>query len=683
VRIVDDGTGSNNVAQLTEGSDASIHRSLDLPFDAGALKFDYQFTRLGNGDVLEAVIGDDVLWSYNGTDYPGGSCNWSGPIDISAYAGSTVDLELRLKSGGSPDCQVWLDNIRVLAGQAVPLRSGRKAAFRDGNGEEVTVLLMGPGVGEVYLPPNGTGDAIAIALFGTKATSSLTISTSELGSRTAIGHVLVGGALASLTARTTDLMGGLDVTEGLGSLTLGGMSGGTIRIGGTAATKTAVTLKFGVVAETSVVSDMPIGSLTAIQWRETDGAPNTITAPRLGTLAIKGNKTHAGDFAANLNLTGLGVTGTTKTLSTATINGSVPGTTWNLTGPVGTVTVSGTVGEAAAPWQLTGPSTVGTLTLGDVANAQVTVSGGLGAVKAIRWLAGSIQATKAASITTTGAATAKPPVAGDFAANVTLSGVGVTGTAKALGGATIKGNVAPSTWDITGPVGALAVSGTVGAAGEAWVLKNSSTVASLTLGDVIDAEVQGAAAIGAVKAVRWQAGSINARTVASIATTGLKGKTPLDTLSGDFAAGVTLAGVPPVAGKKQPMTLGSMTVAGWLTDMTLGFTGPLGQLTMGGMRNADILAADPADATMSIAGLTIKGATGAAGEKWFINANVLANKLAAVAVAKVQTDNSANNPPAFGIKAHTIAAYTCDKMKHVAVGNLLDSDGDYTVELLP
>lgn len=128
------------------------------------------------------------------------------------------------------------------------------------------------------------------------------------------------------------------------------------------------------------------------------------------------------------------------------------------------------------------------------------------------------------------------------------------------------------------------------------------------------------------------------------------------------------------------MTLGSMTVAGWLADMTLGFTGPLGPLTMGGMRNADILVANAADASMSIAGLTIKGA---AGEKWFVNSNVLANKLAAVTMNKVETDNSASNPAAFGIKAHTITSYTCDKTKHVAVGNVLDSEGDYTVELLP
>ena len=83
---------------------------------------------------------------------------------------------------------------------------------------------------------------------------------------------------------------------------------------------------------------------------------------------------------------------------------------------------------------------------------------------------------------------------------------------------------------------------------------------------------------------------------------------------------------------------------------------------------------------MAIAGLAIKGA---AGDKWFINSNVLANKLAAVTMNKVQTDNSANNPAAFGIRAHTITSYTCDKTKQVAVGNVVDSEGDYTVELLP
>jgi RHS repeat-associated protein len=585
-----------------------------------------------------------------------------------------------------------------------------KWSFTDEDGTPVTVSWTGKGTVTIERwrdPANGRGNIRAITIDGSDAASGLTIATTGRNVDTAVEGITVHGPMGTIAAATTDLLGLLEVQGTLLKATFDEATGATIRIGGTPTSKPA-TLVFDQVKDTGLVSAMPLASLTAAEWLDTDGVLQEIRAPWIGTLSIAGKTTVtpkiAGDFAANLTLSGNGVAAKAKTLGAATVKGGVAPCTWDITGTVGAIKVAGMVGAGGQPWILKNAAGVASLTLGDVVDADVSAAL-VGAVKAIRWLDGSVTADRVTSIATTGMAATKmmPAFPGDFGADVTLSGAGVTGTAKTLGGATIKGSVAPSTWDITGPVGAVAVTGNVapglwdlkgpagaikitgaaGAAGQPWVLKNSSTVASLTLGDVIDAEVQGAAAIGAVKAVRWQAGVLQAKTVASIATTGLKGKTPLDTLSGDFKAGVTLAGVVPVAGKKQPMTLGSMTVAGWLADMTLGFTGPLGKLTMGGMRNADILAADPADATMSIAGLTIKGATGAPADKWFINSNVLANKLAAVAVIKVQADNSANNPAAFGIKARTITSYTCDKMKHVAVGNLLDSHGDYTVELLP
>jgi hypothetical protein len=571
--------------------------------------------------------------------------------------------------------------------QAVLDSKNKKWSFIDEDGTPVAVSWTGKGTAAVERwknPANARGNIRAITVDGSDAASGLTIATTGQKVDTAVETILVHGPMGTIAAATTDLLGLMEVQGTLVKATFDEAVGAAVQIGGTATSKPA-TLVFDQVKDTGIVSAMPLASLTATEWRDTDGVLQEIRAPWIGTLSIAGKATAApkiaGDFAANLTLSGNGVAAKAKTLGVATVKGGVAPSTWDITGAVGAIKISAGAGMFMQPWVLKNAAGIASLTLGDVADAEVG-AGVIGAIKAIRWFSGSITANRLTSIATTGMAAAKmmPAFPGNFGADVTLSGIGVTGTAKALGGATIKGNVTPSTWDITGPVGAVAVSGTVGAAGEAWVLKNSSTVASLTLGDVMDAEVRGAAAIGAVKAVRWQAGSINARTVASIATTGVAATKITPAISGDFKADVTLTGVAPVAGKKQPMTLGSMTAAGWLADMTLGFTGPLGPLTMGGMRNADILAANAADATMSIAGLTIKGATG---DKWFINSNVLANKLATVVVSKVETDNSANNPAAFGIKAHTITSYTCDKTKHVAVGNVLDSEGDYTVELLP
>jgi hypothetical protein len=95
-----------------------------------------------------------------------------------------------------------------------------------------------------------------------------------------------------------------------------------------------------------------------------------------------------------------------------------------VTGKVGTVTIAGAVGADGRPWELKNATSVGSLTLGDVTNAVVTVAGDMGAVKAIRWLDGSIQAARVASITTSGVGGmhTKPAVSGDFRGDVTLTG---------------------------------------------------------------------------------------------------------------------------------------------------------------------------------------------------------------------------------------------------------------------
>jgi len=386
----------------------------------------------------------------------------------------------------------------------------------------------------------------------------------------------------------------------------------------------------------------------------------------------------AGDLAANLTLTGLGVTGTVKaTLATATIKGSVPGATWNLTGPVGAITINGAVGEAAASWQLAGPLTVGTLTLGDVTNAEVTAAGGLGAVKAIRWLDGAIQATKAASIATTGLKTAKPPVAGDFAADLTLTGVGLTSKDKTLGSAAIAGRVGAATWDLTGVVGTLTIAGTVGTVAQPWHLSHPTSLDGLTLGDVTSAVVTVTSDTGAVKAVRSLDGSITAAKIASITTTGIAGTKTVAAVLGDFAADVTVTG----GGLKQ--VLGTLTVAGWLDGAVIGSAGPIGTVTVGGMHDSRLTAGDMTTACTSIAGLAVKGLKGE--PLAFINSNVSAWALGMIGLKCVQPNNTGHTPAAFGIKGHTVTGYTRDGKKYPSKGLpglVIDHAGDYSVELV-
>jgi hypothetical protein len=314
--------------------------------------------------------------------------------------------------------------VSISVGYRQAFTSGHAFGFVDDNGIAVKVLLSGPGSAEAWFPNVGQANLGRIVLTATTTTSTLSITPVKYGTKTTVGAIDVKGSLGSLTATAVTLQGDLGISGTLGRLTLDSLTGGTIHIGGLPTARTGPTLTFSQVVDGSVVSTMPIGSITAKRWLDGDGAPDTITAPRLGTLSITGDALHkvAGDFAAGLVLSGLGETTYTKTLTTATIKGSAAPALWDVSGKVGAVRVGGSVGAAGQPWQLLHATALASLNLGQVADAQVTVGGTIGTIRAKFWTDGAIQATKITSITTTGIAKTLTTLAvsGDFGANVTL-----------------------------------------------------------------------------------------------------------------------------------------------------------------------------------------------------------------------------------------------------------------------
>jgi hypothetical protein len=428
-----------------------------------------------------------------------------------------------------------------------------------------------------------------------------------------------------------------------------------------------------------------------VRWQAGSIYGNMLTS--IATTGAAATKTAAaipGDFAADLTLTGFGVPAKGKTLGGAAIKGNVSGSTWDVTGVTGSLALSGTVGAAGQPWVLKNATNVASLTLGDVAEADVTANV-LGAIKAVRWQAGSIYGNMLTSIATTGAAATKTAAAipGDFAADLTLTGFGVPAKGKTLGGAAIKGNVGASIWDLTGPVGTLAITGTVGTVAGPWQLIHPTNLGGLTLGDVTNAVVSITGDGGAIKAKRWQDGSIQAAKITSIAATGVAGTKTVQAIPGDFGADVTLTGVAPVAGKKQPMTLGSMTVAGWLDGSTISSAGALGTLTVGGLRSSTITAGDlgvtPAT-RMALGSLTVKGIVGET--DLLLGSSISAWNLGTVTLRDV---NMSNGGTAFGVKGHTLASYTRYAGKVVAkkatkltgpLQDAVEADTDFSVAVV-
>jgi len=446
-------------------------------------------------------------------------------------------------------------SISGLGLRTVDFDSKGKAAYFDHNHVRVAMALTGGGSGTLFFgSPDADADAYRLEISpSSKGTSALTITTSAtkpLVSETTLGTLVVhSGSMKSITARTTHLVGeGIRCDDGtVGSIKVGDLRAGAgMILPGTALTA-GVTIQAGAISGTSeIASGSGVKSLSVLRW-------------------------------------------------------------------VG--------GGLAAPW------------LGSLA------------------------------------------AAGDFGADLTLSGVGVAAKAKTLGAATVKGAVTHGTWDVAGATGAITIRGAVGGAGATWVLTSATTVASLTLGDVADAVVTVSGNAGAVKAIRWQDGSLTGAAVTSITTTGVAATKTVTGISGDFGADVTLS----YTGTKS--ALASLTVAGWLTGATISSAGAVGTVSLGGIRDSTLSAGDLAGAYSKITGVTVKGIKTAPTAS-FVNSKISAWTLGTVSVKGVQT---VNGQAGFGIQGHTITSYTRDGKKYASKGLpglVIDHADDYTAELV-
>ena len=173
------------------------------------------------------------------------------------------------------------------------------ATFTDADGGRVTVRLAGAGSGVVHLPDADGVHAERIVLADTEARSVLTISVSGGAGETVVGGIDVDGPLARLTARTTDLVGDLTVSGGVGNLRLDDVTGATLTLG---AIDRAVRIRMDQVADTRLLAGSRITSLHAAEWLDLDGVADTIETTSAGSLRITGRNRDGidGDFDADL-----------------------------------------------------------------------------------------------------------------------------------------------------------------------------------------------------------------------------------------------------------------------------------------------------------------------------------------------------------------------------------------------
>ncbi|MCD6304285.1 MAG: hypothetical protein J7M21_04915, partial [Planctomycetes bacterium] len=225
---------------------------------------------------------------------------------------------------------------------------------------------------------------------------------------------------------------------------------------------------------------------------------------------------------------------------------------------------------------------------------------------------------------------------GDFEASLDLSGVGAPRNV-ALGSARIAGSLVGRdepggaiNWQIRGDAGSVAVAGELAW----WNGSATGKFKSLLAGQVTEADLTVADALGSVKAARWTGGKIEADTVKSFYITGKRLRGAEDII-GDFQGDLTVTG-----------ELGTFTVLGTARNSTVCAGGSIRSIVVGATDGSDFLAGvaddtlDPADvqpadlaAGATIRSLTVRGwrvPRGQAVPRFVLASNFLASQFGTV-----------------------------------------------------
>ncbi len=205
----------------------------------------------------------------------------------------------------------------------------------DCNGKMVTFSLTGGGSGAVESDSNVQGDCsfANVILSGTTEKSVLTI-TPETGTTTSVVNIEATGPIKTINARNVNLEGNISINGGATIIVLNDVSGSSnITIGSASSSKTTCALKFGQVNNLVLTSGTPIKILQATVWKS-----GSVNVPWISSLAIDGKAASgiAGDFGANVNLSGVG-SPKGMSLNKAKIAGELGDSNWTVVGNCGTI----------------------------------------------------------------------------------------------------------------------------------------------------------------------------------------------------------------------------------------------------------------------------------------------------------------------------------------------------------
>ena len=519
----DDGTFGSNVAamDITVVVDGKVQVG-----QGGAQRVTYtdaDGTRgtvfITGGSAVLQFVGDDLMETVagGGIEISGGNVQLAA-IDVTH---SSLASSLVFHAAGGAD------NVAALGTLTGSTPLGTFVAHR--------VDLVGDGIwmgGEGYIRASyihDTAPGADIVMEGDGATTGVVILADRLSDDT---DVELGSPLSLLRASEWKL--GYLKTPWASSILITGNAAAGIRgnlgvnarfSGADAAGRGLGSLRVAGVIAGSIHAEVgSVGSIVAAQWD--CGALKAQWINLIQTTGRAGEPEVDGRFGANVYMDGCNSAGIS--LGAAQIAGEIGGgawwsswsatTDWDLAGNVGsihggataddwyleadgwvnslvaTTAMGGTItakyvnavrtlGDLTADLSVWGKNaagiSLGVLSAADVVgDVELSANGTINLIQVGRWQSGLIEAHRINTLAVTGNRNPAVNLAGDFGAEVWLSGTGVPTNGRTLGRATILGNMTSGFWGINGDLGSLYVAGAV----QGGTLRTTGDMYSVTAG---------------------------------------------------------------------------------------------------------------------------------------------------------------------------------------------------------
>jgi cyclophilin family peptidyl-prolyl cis-trans isomerase len=202
--------------------------------------------------------------------------------------------------------------------------------YAEPDGDLVTFRIKGAGSGQ-FTFVDGTVN------LDVRATNLTSVISTKASGRIDLHNVEFRDSIRTVKFGGVDTTGFLSFSGGIRSLTLGDVSGDArLSIGFDAtSSKAKANITLGRVTDLGIESLQPIGSLRAIEWLDSTGEKDSISAPSIGSIQITGSKTVRGDFEASVQVN------TTAKVGQIKIAGFLTDSLIQTAGSIGKISVGG------------------------------------------------------------------------------------------------------------------------------------------------------------------------------------------------------------------------------------------------------------------------------------------------------------------------------------------------------